>query len=194
MSATHVSHSPTALVLFASTHGHTAKIAARIACALTTAGVETDLRDAASARSLSPGTYDGVVLAGSVHMGRHRKDLVEFAARHHASLNEQPTAFVSVSLTAADDNEESRLATREMTDRFLDDTGLTPDVVEPVAGCLQYREYDFLTRLLMRMILREHTDAHDMSQDHEYTDWARVDELASEFALRLGGRVAVAKA
>ena len=182
-----ISPKPAVLVVYASTHGHTAKIAARVARVINDAGCRTDVRGAASARSLSPRPYDAVVLAASVHMGKHQKAMVEFAARHSTSLNDRPTVFLSVSLSAADDTEESRVTTREMTDAFLDQTGLIPQRVEPVAGCLQYREYDFMTRLLLRVITRKHPEAHDMSQDHDYTDWTRVDEVASEFALQVPG-------
>ena len=50
------------LVLYASTHGHTAKVAARIADGLRADGVdEVDVRDvAADAGTLDPGAYDAV--------------------------------------------------------------------------------------------------------------------------------------
>jgi menaquinone-dependent protoporphyrinogen oxidase len=179
-------HQPTALVLYASTHGHTARIAARIADVLGDHGVVVDRREAAAAQALSPGDYDGVVVVGSVHAAKHQKALVAFVKRHHTLLNNRPTAFVSVSLTAADDTEESDIATRRMIDAFLDETGLIPQVAEPVAGSLQYREYDFMTRLLMRVITRKHEDAHDMSHDHDYTNWDRVGAFAAEFAQHLG--------
>ena len=186
-------HLPTALVLYASTHGHTARIAAHMAQALGEAGVDATLCEASAAQPLSPAGYDGFVVAGSVHAGKHQKELVEYVARHRTLLNERPTAFVSVSLTAADDTPESVDATRDMIDRFLDDTGLVPQVTEAVAGSLQYREYDFMTRLLMRVITRDHPEAHDMGRDHEYTDWDRVTAFARSFAQTLGaGRTAAA--
>ena len=187
MTSEHPHPQPAALVLYGSRHGHTAKIAGRIAGVLGEAGIEVDLRDIEHADELVPGAYEGVVLAGSVHQGKHAKELVAFAERHHTLLNELPTAFVSVSLTAADDTEESASETRRMIDEFLDETGLVPAVTEPVAGCLQYREYDFMTRLIMRMITRKHSDpeAQDVHRDHEYTDWDRLEAFARDFAQRL---------
>jgi len=49
-----------ALVVYASTHGHTARIAARIAEAMRAHGVEADLHDVASAGDAEPGLYDVV--------------------------------------------------------------------------------------------------------------------------------------
>ena len=66
-----------------------------------------------------------------------------------------PSAFFSVCLTAADDSEESRTATREYLDEFVERTGWTPHRSTTFAGALQYREYDFPTRLLMRLLMHE---------------------------------------
>ena len=49
-----------ALVVYASTHGHTARIAARIAEAMRAHGVEADLHAVASAGDAEPGLYDVV--------------------------------------------------------------------------------------------------------------------------------------
>jgi flavorubredoxin len=50
----HVFKDANALVVYASTHGHTAKIAARIAAAVRDEGLEVDLRDVADAAAASP--------------------------------------------------------------------------------------------------------------------------------------------
>lgn len=65
------------LVLYASTHGHTAKVAARIADGLRAVGVdEVDVRDgAADAGTLDPGAYDAVIAGGSLHAGHHQRSL-----------------------------------------------------------------------------------------------------------------------
>jgi menaquinone-dependent protoporphyrinogen oxidase len=173
---------PRALVLYASKHGHTGKIARHVAQVLADEGVVTDLRDVVKEPPVDLGGYDGVVLVGSVHAGKHQKALVAFVKQHITLLSERPSAFLSVSLTAADDTDESVVTTRDMIDTFLADTGLVPLVTEAVAGSLQYREYDFMTRLLMRVITRKHAEAHDMHHDHDYTDWDRVAAVAAEFA------------
>jgi menaquinone-dependent protoporphyrinogen oxidase len=181
-------HSPNVLVLYATTHGHTAKIADRAAAALRGCGIVTDLRDVSTDNTPTLGRYDGVVVLGSVHAGGHQKNLVRYATDHKLQLNDRPAAFISVSLTAAEDTDEAASTTGELIDEFVATTGFTPDVSEAVAGCLQYREYDFMTRLLMRVITRKHADAHDMSHDHEYTDWERVDAFTTEFGQRVHAR------
>ena len=185
---------PTALVLYASKHGQTAKIASRIAAVLRERGVDATLRRAADGTDESPAGFDGFVVAASVHAGHHQHEIVAYAKEHRTSLGARPSAFVSVSLTAADATDESGAATRELIDDFLDDTGWVPDTTLPVAGALQYQEYDFVTRLVVRLIASRHkayagaaTDHEftDTKHDHEFTDWEALDRFASAFALTL---------
>ena len=172
---------PGVLVIYASTHGHTAKIAGRVARSLRRRGLSVDLREVAGAADLSPAEFDGVVIGASVHGGHHQHELVEWTKRHARGLNGMPSAFFSVSLTAADDTEESRRATRGYIDDFLDDTGLIPAQAVSFAGALQYREYDFMTRLVMRVLMRRGEHPTDIAHDYDYTDWDSVDRFAREF-------------
>ena len=47
----------------------------------------------------------------------------------------------------------------------------------PIAGALQYREYDVFTRTLMRLKMRSGGHPTDPSHDHEYTDWDSVERF-----------------
>jgi menaquinone-dependent protoporphyrinogen oxidase len=170
------------LVLYATTHGHTAKIAARIGDALQAEHVRADVREVSEAGEAAPLDYDGAILCASLHQGRHQPEMVDWARHHHIALAERPSAFVSVSLTAAEDSEEARQATRDCIDDFLDDTGWTPQRTLPVAGALEYREYDVFTRTLMRLMMKRGGHPTDISHDHDYTDWDLVARFGREFA------------
>ena len=175
------------LLVYASSHGHTAKIADRIAETLRDEGVEVDRRDIADAADAHPRDYDGAIIAASLHAGRHQREMVDWVKHHRLALGDRPGLFVSVSLTAADDTDEAGAATQECIDDFLDDTGWTPTRSVPIAGALQYREYDPFTRLLMRLKMRQGGHPTDISHDVDYTDWDAVERLGREFAGRLGG-------
>jgi menaquinone-dependent protoporphyrinogen oxidase len=179
---------PKALLLYATTHGHAAKIASRLGEALRADGVDADLREVKTAGDPSPRDYDGVIAGASLHAGHHQRPMVDWVKAHRTELAERPTAFFSVSLTAAEDSDEARTATRKCIEDFLDETGWTPDVTQAIAGALQYREYDVFTRLLMRLKMRHGGQETDTAQDHEYTDWAAVKRFATSFASRLGAR------
>ena len=117
--------------------------------------LEVALREVEARRgSLRPPDYDGVIAAASVHAGRYQAAILDWVKHHATGLNGMPTAFVSVCLAAADDTDEARAATRDYIDDMQDDTGWTPTRSITVAGALQYREYDFVTRLVMRVLMR----------------------------------------
>lgn len=175
-------HDATALVVYATTHGHTAKIAARIAEAMRGHGLAVDVRDVAGAATSDPAGYGVVVVAGSLHKERHQPELATWVAAHRDALGARPTVFCSVSLTAAEDTPESHEATQRCIDAFCSDTDWTPSRTQRIAGCLQYREYDFFTRQLMRMLMKRWGHETDISRDHDYTDRDGLDVLGAEIA------------
>jgi menaquinone-dependent protoporphyrinogen oxidase len=184
---------PRILVLYASTHGHTAKIAARIAAALEEDGATVDLHQLHGNKTQpTPQDYDAVILGASIHAGHHQRTLVKWAEQHHTALGLTPSAFFSVCLTAADDTEESRAATRGYLDDFVEKTGWTPSRSATFAGALQYREYDVATRVVMRLLMRRMHQPTDASQDYDYTDWDAVEHWAHELYATLAPALAKA--
>jgi menaquinone-dependent protoporphyrinogen oxidase len=159
------------LVAYASTHGHTGKVAAHVAAAARDAGATVELLDLAGLAHAEPTEYDAIVLGGSIHAGKHQRELVEWATAHNAALNALPSAFFTVCLTAAEDSVESRDATAEYIEHFVRASGWTPAITATFAGALQYREYDFMTRLLVRLLMRSRGRPTDANRDYEYTDW-----------------------
>jgi menaquinone-dependent protoporphyrinogen oxidase len=172
----------TGLLVYGSTHGHTATIAARIAASMAEQGVEVDVREAAAAGDAHPEHYDVVVVGGSLHRGHHQQEVTDWCQKRRSALVERPAAFFSVSLSAADDSAESRADAQRCIDEFCAETGWQPVRTEAIAGCLEYREYDVFTRQLMRLLMRRSGRPTDTSHDYEYTDWDRVDGLGREFA------------
>jgi menaquinone-dependent protoporphyrinogen oxidase len=172
------------LVVYASTHGHTAKIAERIAATLRSKGLETDLREVDHAGDVDPRRYNAVVVGASLHREHHQKANVEWGAARRDELEQRPSVFFSVSLSAAadDDDEEARDAAQRCIDEFCAQTGWTPGWTERIAGCLQYREYDAFTRQLMRLLMHRMGRPTDSSHDYDYTDWDAVDRLALEIS------------
>jgi len=133
---------PTLLLTYATTHGHTAKIASRLADALRALGIDVDLRDVKQVGDADPGSYDAVVAGASLHAGHHQRAMVNWVKANRDKLAELPTLFLSVSLTAAEDTPEAREPTQRSINDFEEETGWKPTRSEPVAGALQYREYE----------------------------------------------------
>jgi menaquinone-dependent protoporphyrinogen oxidase len=180
------------LILYASTHGHTRAIAARIAEVLEGAGAGAGVavRDVrAQGKDIDLSAYGAVVAGGSVHGGHHQGELVAWLREHRVALGAMPSAFFSVSLTAADDSAEARGAVRAMIDDVVEATGWTPATTAAFAGALLFKEYNLTTRIMMRLTAKrfeEHTGhAVDVHADTDFTDWAAVEAFAQAFAERV---------
>lgn len=169
------------LIAYASTHGQTARICRRIADVLQADDLDVDLCDLGAGEDPDPEPHDGVIVAASVHRGSHQSEVIGWVERHRAGLAGKPSAFVSVSLTAAEDTDEARTVTQGLIDGFVGETGWTPDRTASVAGALQYLEYDFFTRTLMRLLMRRGGHPTDASHDYDYTDWDAVARFGEDF-------------
>ena len=92
-----------------------------------------------------------------------------------------PSAFFSVSASAASRDERGRSQARACIVRFLDATGWYPPLTESIAGSIDYTRYNPLLRWWMRRICAESGGPTDTSRDHELTDWRQVDRFAISF-------------
>lgn len=192
------------LLVFSTREGHTRRVVEYIEGALLSHGLEVDRREV---RELT-GTLDlkgfsAVILAASVHLGRHAKEMVRFVKEHRDQLERLPSAFLSVCLSQADalrgNNTPERRAeaTRQVAaqmDDFFDQTAWHPDRAEAVAGALLYSEYNLLLRWVMKRIAGQMGASTDTSHDHVYTDWQALDRFVGDFVGAAGAPTAAAVA
>jgi menaquinone-dependent protoporphyrinogen oxidase len=183
----------TLAVLYATREGQTRRIAEHMGTALRARDFTVNIHDLAAEL---PAGFDltrcaGAVLAASIHIGKHEKEMISFVKKHRAQLERMPCMFLSVSMSQA--GAEDASATPERRARrtiyvnktigiFLDQTGWKPGRVHPVAGALLYRQYSFPVRLMMRLIAKMVGASTDTSRDHEFTDWRALDRFAEELA------------
>lgn len=182
------------LVAYGTTEGQTRKIAEFIAERLRIRGHRIDLIDTATPAALQvQPAYQGAILGGSLHQGRHQSSLLHFVKANHAWLSAMPVAVFSVSLSAALNDAESKSEVQRLLDAFVAEGGLKPCATRCIAGALKYTEYDYFKRLLMRMIARHQGQPTDTSKDYEYTQWDDVEAFVDEF-LRTAAIPGAAKA
>jgi menaquinone-dependent protoporphyrinogen oxidase len=179
------------LVLYATRHGQTQRIAEHVAAVLRAGGLDADVRAASARGQLDLADYQAAIVAASVHLGKHEREVVTFVKDHRAELERMPTAFLSVSLSEAGAEDASSPPERRakaaadanaMIDAFLQKTGWHPVRVKPVAGALRYTKYNFLVRFVMKRIAKQNGSSTDTSRDHEFTDWAALDRFLNEVA------------
>ncbi|MDR8393267.1 menaquinone-dependent protoporphyrinogen IX dehydrogenase [Aliifodinibius sp. S!AR15-10] len=161
------------LIAFGTTEGQTRKICEYIRDEAKKEGVTVSMSDTTGPH-LQPKGFDAAVIAASVHYGEYQTSLEHFVEEHSDKLNQIPTLFLSVSLTAASDEPESWKELEQITAKFLEKTGWYPNDVEQVAGALRYSKYNFFKKFIMRLIAQKSGGSTDTSKDHEYTDWAQV--------------------
>ena len=122
------------LVSYATSEGHTRKVARWVADKIYEVDHSVELLPLADAKDIDLDRYDGVVMAGSVHVGHYQPELAEFAGAHAKQLGQMPTLFLSVSLAAAGHDAEDWRGLERILSEFTDATTWTPDRVVQVAG------------------------------------------------------------
>jgi menaquinone-dependent protoporphyrinogen oxidase len=172
------------LIVYGTTEGQTRKISHFMEAVLKDVGHEVTVADASEAPP-SPSSYDAVIIGASVHIHKYQSAVLHYIARHIEALNKKPAAFFSVCLAVASDLEEEHKEAKKITTDFLKRIGWEPLMTTQVAGALKYTQYDFFTRLIMKMIAKREGRTTDTSRDYEYTDWNAVREFVKEFAVRI---------
>lgn len=177
---------PNILLVYGTSEGQTGKIARHIETTLEAGGavVRTieghDLED-----DLAVGEYDGVIVGASVHAGKHDKRIAHFVKDHLASLERLPSAFFSVSLSAAEDDDQAKADVERMLNEFTEETGWHPDSMDAFAGAIVYTMYNPIIRFIMKRKVARHRDDTDTSRDYEYTDWDGVTAFGIAFLEQL---------
>lgn len=161
---------PLLLVVYASVEGQSRKIAEYAAAVAISQGWRAEIADVRDLleRGAPHGTA-ALLVAASVHVGRHSEALQDFVQQQRSLLAEVPATFLSVSLHASDP--EGEPTARRYLGQFLEETGWQPTFSGPVAGALPYSRYGFFKRMLMKQIARRGGMPADTSRDHEFTDW-----------------------
>lgn len=181
-----------AVVLYTSLIGHTEKIAEHVTIGLLARGIPADMLNAGAMPEDFGPPYNAIVVVGSVASGRHSEQLTDAVKRHVAAIRAMYSAFCSVSLEAAvvaqantpDQRAAAEIALHQAIGKFLEETGWTPELVEPVAGALPYAHVGPWRRILLERVAHETGLPTDTNQDHVFTDWEALDRFLDIFAER----------
>jgi menaquinone-dependent protoporphyrinogen oxidase len=172
------------LIVYGTTEGHTAQVAARIASVIRTAGHDVEMHDAREVRKEKvTAAFDGILVGGSVHAGEHQSSVREFITHNRDLLERVPSAFFSVNLAAAETDDESATQLQTELEKLSRETDWRPQRVEAIAGALVFTQYNVFIRHLMKLIVKRHNGMPlDTSRDYDFTDWEAVERFARSFA------------
>ena len=163
---------------YGSVEGQTARITDYIAELIQAHGHEADAVDLKHSGETLPAGYDGVIVAASVHIGKHEGYVTDFVRKNRGELERLPSALISVSLAAHGDegSAEGYVA------KFEEETGWHPAHVGIFSGALLYTQYNFLKRQLMKKITKDKGSPDlDTTRDYVYTEWDGVKHFTEDF-------------
>ena len=173
-------------IIYGTTEGQTRKIVERMATCIREHGPDVDIVEStALPEDLDLGSSDAIIVAASVHQHRHQSSIVHFVKDNLEALKAKPSAFVSVSLAAA--FEDERADAQEYVDKFLDETGWQPTETYLVEGALLYTQYDFFKRQMMKLIVWTGGGPTETNHDHEFTDWDALSKFVDGFLEKVSG-------
>jgi menaquinone-dependent protoporphyrinogen oxidase len=179
------------LIVYATTEGHTRDLCHELMRALDHDGGHVALEAAPPAPPYpDPTAYDVVFVAGSLHIGRYQSNLIRFAQNRRDALAATPSAFISVSLSAAGHNPDDWEGLEACLARFEHETGWTPSAVHQAAGAIRYSHYDFFKRLVLKHIAAQRGQKTVTSRDYDMTDHDALLSFARSFVRQAHSRLA----
>jgi menaquinone-dependent protoporphyrinogen oxidase len=170
------------LILYGSLEGQTAKISERIADIIRSKGHQATVQSGEQLPiNFSVDDFDGVIIGGSIHMGKYPAYLKKFITAHRDRLNNVPSALFTVCMAVNSVHEKSRDEAMRYGEKLIAHTGWRPVLSQTIAGAVKYTEYPFVTRFIMKFISWREGGSTDVSCDHEYTNWKSVERFAEKF-------------
>ncbi len=180
------------LIAYATTEGQTAKIASVLAGQFEEMGHETQVIDLAAAEpDVDMTSVGAVVVAASVHAGKHADEAVRFVRDHLDALRNKRTAFLSVSLSAAAEDSSGSEQAENQIQAFLTDVDWQPDHSQAIAGAFRYstfsRSWQWIIRISQKLFQKElrRQGWPELTTDKEFTDWDALKAFAARFSLGL---------
>jgi len=169
-----------ALVLYSTRDGQTHAIASYIASCMKEKA-ECDVLELTHGERVNLAQYDQVLIGASIRYGHFNAVLDKFIKRNVDQLNNMPSAFFCVNLTAR--KPETRTPqTNPYVRKFLLATPWQPALCGVFAGALRYPRYRWIDKVMIQLIMRMTGGETDTSKEVEYTDWEQVKKFAEDFA------------
>ena len=123
---------------------------------------------------------DKVLVGASIRYGKHRPELFDFAKQYQAILDEKPNGFFTVNVVARKP-EKNTPQTNPYMKKFLQLSPWQPKAQAVFAGKINYPQYGFFDRSMIRFIMWLTKGPTDTSGCYEFTDWEQVESFARDF-------------
>ena len=121
-----------------------------------------------------------IIIGASIRYGRHNKKVQDFVLKNKNILDSKKTAFFSVNVVARK-QEKNTPETNPYVKKFLAKTKWKPNKVAVFGGKVDYPNYNFINRNVIRFIMMITNGPTNTENSYEFTNW----EMVRKFALDL---------
>ena len=166
------------LIIYSSTDGHTKNICKRIINFLND-GNTAKLISLAEAKNLNLSEFNKIIIGASIRYGRHSKELYKFIELNKNILDQKQSIFFSVNVVARKP-EKNTSNTNPYIKKFLKISKWKPKKIGVFAGKVDYPNYNFFDKYIIKLIMFITAGPIDTSQSYEFTDWSKVEDFAKE--------------
>lgn len=151
------------LIAYATKHGTTEKCAHMLKESI---GGEIDLVDLGKDSTVSPESYDTVIIGGSVYAGSIRKEVTAFSRKHLETLKKKNIGLFICGLG------EGEEAEKELRASFPAELLENAKAKAAFGGELIFGNLSFLERVIMKKMTKSDQDVSKLHEDviHDFSD------------------------
>ncbi len=166
------------LIIYSSTDGHTKTICERITNFLKDEKL-VELVSLEEVKKIDLLNFEKIIIGASIRYGKHSKKLYKFINLNKNILDQKQCAFFSVNVVARK-LEKNTAETNPYINKFLKITKWKPNKITVFAGKVDYPNYNFFDKYIIKFIMFITKGPTDTSQSYEFTDWLKVDDFSKE--------------
>ena len=166
------------LIIYSTTDGHTKIICERIKNFLID-GNFVELLSLEDAKKVDLYNFEKIIIGASIRYGKHSKELYKFINLNKNTLDQKKNAFFSVNVVARKP-EKNSAETNPYINKFLKISKWKPNKISVFAGKVDYPNYNFFDKYIIKFIMFITKGPTDTSQSYEFTDWSKVDDFSKE--------------
>jgi len=123
--------------------------------------------------------YDYIIIGASIRYGKHSQSILNFVKNNLKLLKTKKNAFFSVNVVARKKGKDTP-ESNPYVQKFINKTKWRPDKLGVFAGKVDYPNYNFFNKLIIRFIMFITKGPTDTSQTYEFTNWDNVRKFAKE--------------
>ena len=166
------------LIIYSSTDGHTKTICKRIKKLLDDENL-VEICSLEDSKRIDLSIFEKIIIGASIRYGKHSKELYKFISLNKNLLNQKQCAFFSVNVVARK-LEKNTAETNPYIKEFLKISKWKPNKLRVFAGKVDYPNYNFFDKYIIKLIMLMTNGPTDTSQSFEFTDWSKVDDFAKD--------------